>query len=773
MYARLTILLMLFGLSAATVPAQITNGSFEDAPDHLNGWTPGPGARVEALQSSNLAPNTVAVPDGAWMAMVSNGPGDVPTAPSGDFDANGTTDYDRSTLSSNFTTVLPGESLCFQWAFLTDEVGPGGQGEPAYDDLFDVTINGISILRGSVRKPGGSSPYADTVGYDGLRYTVTSPGLTDNSDFGTDSGGGRIPWHSFCIAIADPGTYALQFLIADQADSTYDSALLVDDVRIEPAGDPRIQITQTGKALTEFKDGGFVLTQEDVFHAASSANGSTLVFRSTADFLGDNPGLQEQIWIATENAGTYSLSRLTTAVSAGFDEPEISGDGRWIVFASDTDLLPPGNADGNFEIFRYDVAGDSFLQVSATTGCANSQATINDGGTRIAFVSDCDLGFGSGDDEIVYWDGGFHGTNTTGCTNRGPRISRDTAGRYVSFVSDCDGPYGSSNSDGSLEVVQWDALLDLHREVTTSPAATNNDAVSSSADGRYISFVSDVDHEAGQNPAGALVALRYDRNTDSFLQLTDPDGLGPFTATSIDTTGSYIAVERIDFLTGAVDVLLIDASVPRTLFPVSMGSATVYNSLPAVSVSANSPRVAFLSNGDTSGNNPELNAEIWISGPTFDPPDVSIYCSTPNVAIPDRNNQGITDTLTIVDTGIIVDLDVSVVIEHTLVGDLRVTLQHIGTGTQVHLIDRPGRPPGAGCTGDDIDATLDDEALSPLEDECVTPGPVAIDGTFTPRGALDAFDGIDLLGDWRITVSDRRGSNVGTFVEWCLIAATN
>ena len=84
-------------------------------------------------------------------------------------------------------------------------------------------------------------------------------------------------------------------------------------------------------------------------------------------------------------------------------------------------------------------------------------------------------------------------------------------------------------------------------------------------------------------------------------------------------------------MTGAVDVLLADTSLPRVLMPVSLGSMTVSNTLPAVALSANSARVAFLSNGDMVGDNADLNTEVWISGPTFDPPEITAYCSTPNV----------------------------------------------------------------------------------------------------------------------------------------------
>ena len=70
-------LVIVCSLLPAPLLAQVTNGSFEDSPNHLNGWTVGPSARVEALQASNFGPNSLPVPDGSWYALLSTGPGDV------------------------------------------------------------------------------------------------------------------------------------------------------------------------------------------------------------------------------------------------------------------------------------------------------------------------------------------------------------------------------------------------------------------------------------------------------------------------------------------------------------------------------------------------------------------------------------------------------------------------------------------------------------------------------------------------------------------------
>ena len=123
-------------------------------------------------------------------------------------------------------------------------------------------------------------------------------------------------------------------------------------------------------------------------------------------------------------------------------------------------------------------------------------------------------------------------------------------------------------------------------------------------------------------------------------------------------------------------------------------------------------------------------------------------------------------------TDTITDLDFSVIIDHAWVGDLQVDLTHVDTGTTRRLIDRPGTPPGRwGCSKDDIDAVLDDEGASPVEDECAPGSPtISSPPAFTPNQSLDVFDGETMDGDWRITVRDLTAGNTGTLVEWCLLS---
>jgi extracellular elastinolytic metalloproteinase len=101
---------------------------------------------------------------------------------------------------------------------------------------------------------------------------------------------------------------------------------------------------------------------------------------------------------------------------------------------------------------------------------------------------------------------------------------------------------------------------------------------------------------------------------------------------------------------------------------------------------------------------------------------------------------------------------------HSYVGDLTFTLVHSATGVSVTLIDRIEE---GGCGGNDIQVTLDDEAITPVTDGCTLNTP-SVEGTFIPDNPLSAFDGKDLNGTWRMTVADHEPADTGTLNNWCL-----
>jgi subtilisin-like proprotein convertase family protein len=142
--------------------------------------------------------------------------------------------------------------------------------------------------------------------------------------------------------------------------------------------------------------------------------------------------------------------------------------------------------------------------------------------------------------------------------------------------------------------------------------------------------------------------------------------------------------------------------------------------------------------------------------------------ANPGVAIPDGNTGGVKRTFTVSENVTITDLDVNVNISHTWVGDVIVEIKS-PAGTVATIIDRPGRTTsGYGCSGNDIVATLDDEASLPVENECQSSVPT-INGSFTPNNPLAVFDGQSTAGVWEITVKDVVSGDSGTLNSWGIV----
>ncbi len=104
----------------------------------------------------------------------------------------------------------------------------------------------------------------------------------------------------------------------------------------------------------------------------------------------------------------------------------------------------------------------------------------------------------------------------------------------------------------------------------------------------------------------------------------------------------------------------------------------------------------------------------------------------------------------------IADLNVSLVLDHTFLADLVVTLTS-PLGTQVTLI--------ASSCGElkNVDATFDDDAPN-----FICSGDPAIQGTIKPLGALDSFNGESIFGEWTLTVEDNAASDGGSLKAFSL-----
>jgi subtilisin-like proprotein convertase family protein len=118
-------------------------------------------------------------------------------------------------------------------------------------------------------------------------------------------------------------------------------------------------------------------------------------------------------------------------------------------------------------------------------------------------------------------------------------------------------------------------------------------------------------------------------------------------------------------------------------------------------------------------------------------------------------------------TGRITDLDVSINLFHSFDGDLDVTLTHVATGTTVTLFQ------DVGGTNEGFIIRLNDEAGTDITTASNPKVDGPITGTFNPGGAalLSLFEGENLAGEWRLTITDDSAGDTGTLFSWALHAS--
>ncbi len=133
--------------------------------------------------------------------------------------------------------------------------------------------------------------------------------------------------------------------------------------------------------------------------------------------------------------------------------------------------------------------------------------------------------------------------------------------------------------------------------------------------------------------------------------------------------------------------------------------------------------------------------------------DVKPYFITPSPAPVILDSGSASHTFTVPEAGIIGDIDVDLHIVHEDVGDLNVTIEHLGTVVTLW---------NHGCAGNaDMDVVFDDNGRPAV---CAAP----VVGNIIPVGSLAAFNGMNKQGDWTITVFDTVPLGCGWLVEWSM-----
>jgi Tol biopolymer transport system component len=318
------------------------------------------------------------------------------------------------------------------------------------------------------------------------------------------------------------------------------------------------------------------------FFSSISADGRFVAFASYATNLvpGDTNGASD-IFVHDRQSGITERVSVDSTGNQGDGAsyvPAISGDGRFVAFASVATNLVPGDTNGGWDVFVHD------RQTRATE--------------RVSVDST-----------------GSQGNNTTSAiwNSYRPAISAD--GRFVAFPSDATNLV-PGDTNGRLDVFVHDRQTRTTERVSMDSAGNpgNRDSIqpSISADGRFVAFGSDATNLVSGDTnwwADVFVHDRQTRTTERVsVDSAGTQGNGSFSGEpSISADGRFVAFtsDARNLVPGDTNGINADVFVhdrqTRTTERVSVSSAGTqgnwFSGEP--SISADGRFVAFYSLADT------------------------------------------------------------------------------------------------------------------------------------------------------------------------------
>jgi hypothetical protein len=429
-------------------------------------------------------------------------------------------------------------------------------GEQANGDAFNAAISssGRYVAFGS----GADNLVAgDIAGFYDVFVRDTRDGLTTRVS--VDSNGNEANQESNSPAISDDGTYIAfdsdaSNLVADDTNNATD--IFVHDR--DTGATTRVSVSSTGVEADCAAD-----------IPAISGDGKVVAFKSCAGNL--VAGVVEYEWgifIHQRDTGATTRVSVDNAGNAGNDfsyDPELSLDGRYIVFSSYATNLVANDTNAANDIFVHDRATGTTTRVSVAT----SGVEANDGSDYPAISEDGRyIAFSSTASNLVTPDTNrydvFVHDRHTGTTKMisvdsmgnqgnggsyGPEISAD--GRFITYQSEASNLV-ADDSNGEHDIFVFDQHTQTTFRVSEDAAGAQSNGYSSgvsmAANGRYVAF-----------PTVASNLTPEDTNDWEDIVIK---AIPPISVTSLSPTNlpvgatTNVTISGTNFLWGAIPVFI-------------------------------------------------------------------------------------------------------------------------------------------------------------------------------------------------------------------------
>jgi len=194
-----------FGVGGPATAASLTNGGFETG--DFSGWSAiGPTSVVTGAFGTGPT-------EGTYQALMDNSSGSSSDASiesflgisAGSLDGISSGDATQGSAIKSVFDVNAGDTISFDWNFLTNEVTPSSFNDFSF---VSITVDGVVQVLADTTASGFSSS-----------------GTTYNEETG---------FNSFSYTLGTAGTLTLGLGVMDVKDSSFNSALLVDNVTVSP-----------------------------------------------------------------------------------------------------------------------------------------------------------------------------------------------------------------------------------------------------------------------------------------------------------------------------------------------------------------------------------------------------------------------------------------------------------------------------------------------------------------------------------------------------------
>jgi Tol biopolymer transport system component len=275
-----------------------------------------------------------------------------------------------------------------------------------------------------------------------------------------------------------------------------------------------------------------------------SGDGSQVVFRSLANNLvaGDNNGVED---IFLYDVGMAAVERVSLAhngsqSNGGSFAPDLSQDGRVVLFGSVADNLVQGDTNGAFDLFLRDRVAGTTERVNLSDSGGESLfgagfcATLSRDGTRVAFESRSEglvPGDTNGRQDVFVRDLTLGTTSRVSLDVSGGELQRDSRlpsisgdGRQVAFDNNWDEVHPNDANTSRFDVFLHGPALTLEAEpASPSPGETLALSIWGGGTGQPAAFFL---AGVNQSPVNLFLTVAFnDLDGVSTLSATVPSGL--------------------------------------------------------------------------------------------------------------------------------------------------------------------------------------------------------------------------------------------------------